>query len=330
MSDSGPHVVRSSVLGGGVRLLVKNGWSRQADDAMSAGGFDALELRGGEYPDLDCLIAHGSAIRSLILECEVGDASALGGLGSLANLTLNAKLGKGFNFTSLKSLTFANFNAWQPHLASSLFHSPTLRVLRIEGYDVVDCHAFGGLRSLERLTLAKGKLKSTAGLSHCPRLRALDFAHLRHLKDISELGGCEHLRELELSEALPSLTDVSAIFKLSLFRRLDLRGVKGTFEDIAWLRRFRELHVLGIANVEPVDWDSLLASPVLKKLFVRFEKAPGLSPVQVREIALARGFGVTDVQALGNPKKPLGFVLEFRPAGSNQNLWYWDDAKTVR
>jgi hypothetical protein len=248
-------------------------------------------------------------------------------LDRLVNLTVNAKLDKRFDFTALKALAFANVNAWQPHYEASLLRVPTLRALRIEGYSGSDCRAFAGLGALQRLTLAKGKLKSLAGIGACAKLKALELAHLRALADISELAACNALRELELIEALPALADVTVITQLRRLQRLDLRGANGAFVDIGWLREFRDLRVLGIANVGTADWDALLASPVIKKLFVRFAQAPGLSAEGVRQIALDRGLGVTDVQAVGKPAKPLGFVLEFRPAGSKQNLWFWDDAK---
>jgi hypothetical protein len=60
---------------------------------------------------------------------------------------------------------------------------------------------------------------------------------------------------------------------------------------------------------------------------VSFTKSTGLSVDQVRDIAMGHGLNVTDIKPIGVPAKKKGFLIEFRPLGSTQNLWYWDDSK---
>lgn len=133
------------------------------------------------------------------------------------------------------------------------------------------------------------------------------------------------LRELEFSEKLPVLREFDAVFGLSELRRLDLRALDVAWPDIGWLKSFTKLRVLGICNVEPIDGDALFASLELKKLVVTFTASTGLSLDRVREIAQQYRLQPTEVKAIGVAAKQTGYMLEFRPAGSTQNLWYWRD-----
>lgn len=308
-----------------VRLLVSGGWSAAADREIATGGFDRLEFHGGDYSDFRFLAPYKSSIKSLaIMSGTWASAAGLGELDELRSLSLGPAL-KGLDFSALPHLQRLNIDRWMPRYAQTLSQCRQLESLRIEGYDGHDCERFGELPQLRRLTLAKGKLASLAGLARCRKLEAIDLAHLRKLTDITEIAHIDTLREFELSEKLSALRDVDAVFDLSELRRLSLRALDVELTNIPWLRNFTKLHVLGIWKVVPADWDALFASPELKKLVVTFTGSTGLSLDRVREIAQQHGLHPTDVKALGVAAKQNGYMLEFRPEGSEQNLWYWRD-----
>jgi hypothetical protein len=295
---------------------------------VAAGGFDVLELHSGDYDDLTFLIPHRDAIESLAILGGVWKSTkGLAALHRLRALTVGPPLDRDVDLSTLPQLAVLNIEGWLPRYSQTLFKCAHLTSLRIEGYDGHDCRKIGQLAELRRLTLAKGGLRSLDGLSGCARLEAIEVAHLRRLTDISELEHIGTLRELELSDALPGLRELTAVFTKTALRRLSLRALEVEWPDIAWLAGFTRLDVLGIWNVGPMDWDALFASSHLKKLAVTFTKSTGLSLDRVREIATAHGLNVTDIKPIGIPAKQKGYLLECRPAGSTQNLWYWDDAR---
>jgi hypothetical protein len=310
-----------------VRLLVSGGWTPAAEAEVAAGGFDRLEFHSGDYEDFRFLAPYKAQIRSLaIMSGNWASAAGLEELDALRTLSIGPAL-KGLDLSLLPGLRRLNIDGWLPRYASSLFRCAQLESLRIEGYDGGDCERFGALAQLRRLTLAKGKLVSFNGLAQCGSLEALSLSHLRKLTDIAEVARLGALRELEFSEKLPALCEFGAVFGLTDLHRLDLRGIAGGMRGIGWLRRFTELRVLGVGNVGSPDWDALFASPQLKKLVVTFTEPTGLSVDEVREIAKAHGLRPSEVKAVGVATKQKGYLLEFRPDGSEQNLWYWRDAE---
>lgn len=188
---AGAGRVRS--LGGEVRLLISGGWSAAAEKEVAAGGFDRLEFHSGEHADLRFLAPYKAQIKSLaIMSGEWGSAAGLDELDELRSLSLGPAL-KGLDFSALSRLQRLNVDGWLPRYAQSLFQCQRLESLRIEGYDGNDCERFGELSQLRRLTLAKGKLVSPAGLARCSKLEAIDLAHLRRLTDIAELARMDAL-----------------------------------------------------------------------------------------------------------------------------------------
>lgn len=317
---------RVKSLDGKVRLLI-NGWSSEAEKEVAAGGFDRLEFHGGDFGDFGFLVPHKSQIKALAIFSGIWSSAAqLEELAALRSLSIGPAL-KGLDFSLLSQLERLNIDGWVPRYARTLFECPTLKSLRIEGYDGADCMRFGELAQLTRLTLAKGKLASLSGLARCRNLESIEFAYLRKLTDIAEIENIDALRELELGEGLPALRDLRTVFAKTQLRRLSLHALDVVWPDVAWLKTFTRLHVLGIRNVEPQDWDALFASPELKKLVVTFTKSTGLSLDQVGEIARAHGLQPTQITAMGIPAKQKGYLLEFRPDGSTQNLWSWREQR---
>lgn len=308
-----------------LRLLVSGGWSAAAEKEVAAGGFDRLEFHSGDYEDLRFLAPYKAQIKSLaILSGKWKSVAGLDALHQLRALSLGPAM-KGLDFSALPQLQRLNLDRWMPSYARTLFQCAKLESLRIEGYNEIDCKRFGELAQLRRLTLARGKLVSLAGLARCRKLEVIDLAHLRKLTDITELGNISTLRELELSEKLPALREFDVVFALSELHRLSLRALDVALPEIGWLKKFTQLRVLGVWNVVPVDWDALFASSQLKKLVVTFSMPTGLSLDDVSDIARAHGLCPTDVKAVGVAAKQKGYMLEFRPEGSEQNLWYWRD-----
>jgi hypothetical protein len=324
-----PSVSRIPSLGGDrIRLAIGGSWSAQADAEVSAGGFDVVEFHSGDYEDFTFLIPHRDVIESLsILGGRWKSTRGLESLHKLRALTVGPPLDKSFDFSALPRLETLNIDGWLPRYARTLFTCAHLTSLRIEGYGGKDCRELASLAQLRRLTLAKGALTSLQGLSACSMLESIALAHLRKLTDVSEIAQIPTLRELELSDALPGLREVNAILTKTGLRRLSLRALDIEWPDISWLAKFTTLDVLGIWNVRPFDWDALFASPTLKKLAVTFTTSTGLSLDQVREIARAHGLPVTDIKPIGVPARQKGYLLECRPAGSTQNLWYWNEAE---
>ena len=317
---------RVKSLDGKMRLLI-SGWSADAEKEVAAGGFDRLEFHGGDFKDFAFLVPHRTHITSLaIFSGTWGSAARLEELDALRSLSIGPAL-KDLDFSRLSQLERLNIDGWLPRYARTLFKCPTLKSLRIEGYDGADCMRFGELAQLTRLTLAKGKLASLSGLARCTNLESIDFAYLRKLTDITEIESIDTLCEVELGEGLPALRDFRSVFVKTQLRRLSLQALDVEWPDIAWLKKFTRLHVLGIRNVVPQDWDALFASPELKKLVVTFTKSTGLSLDQVGEIARAHGLQPTLITALGVPAKQKGYLLEFRPDGSTQNLWSWREQR---
>jgi hypothetical protein len=309
-----------------VRLLIRGEWSAEAGEAIAAGGCDVVEFHSGDYQDFTCLTPYADALHSIAIVSGVWKSAAgLETLHKLQSLRVGVRLEKDVDFSVLPQLATLNIEGWLPHYARTLFRCQQLSFLRLEGYAGQDCREIGQLTRLRRLMLAKGRLQSLQGLSTCAELQAIELSHLPRLTDIADIDAIATLREIELSESLPKLQAIDAIREKTALRRLSLRALETEWPDIAWLARFTTLDVLGIWNVVPLDWDSLLASARLKKLAVTFTRSTGLSLDRVREIATSHGLNVTDVKPIGVPAKQKGYLLECRPAGSTQNLWYWND-----
>jgi hypothetical protein len=316
-----------SIQGGPTRLLIK-GWSPEVDKELAAGGFDRVEFHGGEYDSFAALVPYQDKIASIaVFGGTWRSADGLAALSQLRAFTVGARLPADLDFRSLPQLHELNFDAWLPAFAKTVFECQNLGSLRIEGYGGKDCSEIGRLADLRRLCLAKGSLQSLDGLASCGKLEAIELAHLRKFADLGEIAHLANLRELDLSDALPALHDIAPIFQKRELRRLSLRALDMAHADIAWLKNFTKLNVLGIWNVVPIDWDALFASPNLKKLAVTFTKSTGLSLDKVTDVAKQHGLTPTDVKAIGVPSKQKGYLLEFRPPGSTQNLWYWDEGK---
>jgi len=312
-------------LDGAKRLVVSGGWSDAAAAAVEMQAFDRLEFHGGDYDDFDFLVPYASKIVSLAVPS--GRWKGAGGLSrliALRRLALGSPL-KGVDFTSIEGLRSLSIEGWSAAYGKSLFECGWLETLHIEGFTDTDCRRIGRLSALESISLARGALETLTGLRECTSLRALQLAYLRKLVDVSDVGSMHTLREIELVEALSKVEDVRAITACEHLRRLDLRGVRISFDDASWLTRMTRLNVLGLSNVASPDWNSLFASRELKKIAIAFSKPPGLSVDDVRAAAIERGLQPTAVKTLGVPHKPIGFVVEFRPEGSTANLWFWRD-----
>jgi len=312
-------------LDGAKRLLVNGGWSDAAEAAVASQAFDRLEFHGGDYDDFDFLVPYASKIVALAVPSgRWRGAGGLDRLTALRTLALGSPL-KGVDFTSIEGLRSLGIEGWSVAYGKSLFECGRLETLHIEGFTDADCRRIGRLSALNSLSLARGALATLDGLRDCTSLRALQLVHLRKLVDVSDVDSMSTLREIELVEALPKVEDVRAITACEQLRRLDLRGVRIGFNDVSWLARMTRLNVLGLGNVASPDWDSLFASRDLKKIAIAFAKPPALSVDDVRAAAIERGLHPTAVKTLGDPHKPIGFVVEFRPEGSAANLWFWRD-----
>lgn len=320
---SGARIIES--LTGETRLIVSGGWSAEAADCVARHDFDRLEFHGGEYEDFRFLRPWAGKIASLAIASGVWkSARGLEELTSLRALRLGPPL-KGVDFASLALLRTLGLESWSPAYAKTLFECRRLEWLHIEGFAEQNCEHIGRLGSLEGLSLARGKLASLEGLAGCTKLRALQLAHLRKLSDIAAIGDMASIREIEFVESLPLIHDVGVVQARVDLRRLDLRGFGGRHDDIAWLRDMVHLDVLGLSNVVPLDWDALFASKELKKIAVTFTGPLRVTMEDVRSAATERGLRPTSVKPMGAPARPRGFVVEFRPEGSTQNLWFWKD-----
>jgi hypothetical protein len=327
-NDSSRAVARiKSLEGNQVRLLIK-GWSPDVENELAAGDFDRIEFHGGEYENFAALVPHRKKISSIVIfNGTWRSAEGLTALSELRALTIGTRLPKDLDFRSLSQLRELNFDAWMPAYSKMVFDCENLEVLRIEGYDERDCSEIGRLSKLRRLSLAKGALQSLDGLAACSKLEAIELSHLRKFANLEEIEHLPALREVDLSDALPALRKFDVIRRKFELHRLSLRALSSDHADIEWLKQFTELRVLGIWNVVPADWDALFASKQLKKLAVTFTKATGLSTDQVAEIAKEHNLSPTKVVPVGIPAKTKGYMVECRPHGSTQNLWYWKDTE---
>jgi hypothetical protein len=298
----------------------------EAAALVAEGDFDRLEFHGGEYGDFRFLQPYSDKIASLSIPSGTWlSADGLEDLTSLRSLNIGPPL-KGVDFSALPQLETLGLGAWTAGYAKTLFDCKRLKWLHVEGFGDLTCERMGRLSQLEGLSLARGKLTSLAGLARCSRLRAVQLTHLRKLSDLSGIEDMGSIREIELVESLPALLDVSAVQGRTELRRLDLRGFDGRLDDIAWLKPMQHLNVLGLRNVASLDWSALFASRALKKVAVTFAEPPGITTEDVRLSAIEQGLLPTSVKPMGVPARPLGFVVEFRPEGSTQNLWFWKDA----
>jgi hypothetical protein len=127
-----------------IRLVVQGGWTPDADREISNGGFDRLELVGGEYADFRCLQAHAEKISSLRIDVTCKSAEGLSSLQRLKSLSVGNGISTKFDLGSLKALRQLNFDAWHAKYEQSLAHCDQLESLRIEGYDGTDCSALAG------------------------------------------------------------------------------------------------------------------------------------------------------------------------------------------
>jgi hypothetical protein len=158
-------------------------------------------------------------------------------------------------------------------------------------------------------------------------MTSVDLSHLRRFSDLSELALLPCLADLEIFEALPGVRDIESIKTIYGLKRLILTGFHHVHTTLKCLAPLRQLRVLALRGIVEPDWKNLFASRYLKKVSFNFNSPPGLSLDAVCAIAEQEGHKPTGIFPSGNPRDPSGYVIEFRPPGSEQNLWFWDDDK---
>jgi hypothetical protein len=292
-----------------IRLLVNGGWSSEAEAAVSAGGFDQLELQRGSYTDLAFLAPLKENVRSLWINAPLKKTEGLSELTGLERLKISYPPEQGsLNLEGLKSLKDVVLDEWVDRFRAFTTNDK-IRSLRIAHYPGDDLAGFQ-LPNLESLDLIQGKLVSLEGLARLPKLASLGLSHQKKLVDISSVGSCTHLRKLELREALPALTEMSAVFGLKNLQELDVRGFSSELRDVHWVKELKHLRVLLLPAVTEIDWHVVFSLTSLQKLLIPSAVPTKFDTDEIVSIANDHGRNVARATKIGTKKRP-GWLLEF-------------------
>ncbi|MDE7404370.1 MAG: leucine-rich repeat domain-containing protein, partial [Lachnospiraceae bacterium] len=117
-----------------------------------------------------------------------------------------------------------------------------------------------GVKHLDNLTIAGGKLQTLSGIEGCMTLRSLSVTSCMELKDMSAVTGLENLQELTLDMPYgcsePKLDRLTGLKKLSLEQ----------FHDCSFLEdmvNLTELHLTGCDIAEEIDLSNLTSLTTL-------------------------------------------------------------------
>ena len=135
-----------------------------------------------------------------------------------------------------------------------------LEVLSLDAEGLKMLDFIGGLKHLDTLTIAGGKLQTLSGIEGCTTLRSLSVTSCMELKDMSAVTGLENLQELTLDMPYgcsePKLDGLTGLKKLSLEQ----------FHDCSFLENMvnlTELHLTGCDITEEIDLSNLTSLTTL-------------------------------------------------------------------
>ena len=135
-----------------------------------------------------------------------------------------------------------------------------LEVLSLDAKGLKMLDFVSGLKHLDTLTIAGGKLQTLSGIEGCTTLRSLSVTSCMELKDMSAVTGLENLQELALDMPYgcsePKLDGLTGLKKLSLEQ----------FHDCSFLENMvnlTELHLTGCDITEEIDLSNLTSLTTL-------------------------------------------------------------------
>ncbi len=135
-----------------------------------------------------------------------------------------------------------------------------LEMLSLEAKGLKMLDFVSGLKHLDTLTIAGGKLQTLSGIEECTTLRSLSVTSCMELKDMSAVTGLENLQELALDMPYgcsePKLDGLTGLKKLSLEQ----------FHDCSFLEdmvNLTELHLTGCDITEEIDLSNLTSLTTL-------------------------------------------------------------------
>lgn len=117
--------------------------------------------------------------------------------------------------------------------------------------------------SIKDLTLVQCSMKSLHGIANLSKLQSLDIAHLRSLKDLSDLRSVSGSLRLLSIEACPKITDFSWLESLTKLEHLILLG-SNKLPSLSFLERMPKLKTLSFS----MDIQSGDLTPCLKIPYV--------------------------------------------------------------
>jgi len=177
-----------SMLNGKANLILRNGPSKEVENAVEILPFGRLTLKYGNWRDLSFLLKHKKKIIELVVLENNCDWSVISDLTALRSLRIGGWFNTNLKFDKLENLVRLN-TYHNKGYDDSLYSLPKLKFLKIIGWKGENFEKMESLRRLEGVHLVDGRrLQSCNGLENLQNLRYLEMYAMRNLVDADSLG----------------------------------------------------------------------------------------------------------------------------------------------
>lgn len=270
----------------GVRTLVVSGrWTSDAEEMVSAGEVDRLELNYARgFKERDLAFLDSWPIRELMMIArDIDDLASLERLGgSLESLSIDAAPESTLNldaFPHLRSLAVD----WS-YVEGDLLHTAApISDLTIRAYNREDLWAVA-LPSLTRLRLIGAqRLRSANGINESDRLRSLSIYRAQFFEEPEQIGTISRLDRVEF-ELCTSLVNLDWLRGQTELRFLGVSdcGLLESLRPLVGMTKLEKFYAWGNTRIEDGDLSVLMGLPSLRDVRMRDrrEYVPRVADIQ--------------------------------------------------
>lgn len=288
---------------GCIGLRIREGWSEEAENAVSKGDFDRLVVSNGQWTDFSFLEKYADRLTRLNIGSSVDSFRGVEKLTNLRELRLADAPSPPLDLTVFKQLESCELY-WHKRYSPEFFALPKLADIMLSHYTAKDCGDVAQARNLVRLDLRQGSVQSLKGIESLSYLRHLSLAYMRNLQDISAAAPLRQLEVLHI-EKCPKVVDVDFIRDLPSLRTLFIDCGSPGFADLKWMSKLGALvDVLIAVPVQSVDWNIIFALPNLQRVVVNTHSGYQLADEELFACAKSHGRVLDNYIRAGTKKHP--------------------------
>lgn len=229
------------------RAVIKGEWDTEMGKFISENNVRALSLnytKGWVGQDYNFLRELHQLEELEIIAPDIVDLSSVEELVSLRNISINSSPKLPIDFSKLKLLERCYISWWTG--ATSVFDCECLTDLYINKLKLKDFFALGRLKNLSVLTLANSNITN---LDSIVSLRSLKKLALLNCRDLENLTGIEHLKDMIwlVISGSNRIGDFSRLSSLKNLQVIDLSDC-GKIETLKFLQELPEIRAIAFAG----------------------------------------------------------------------------------